>query len=120
MITLFAQDLPKSVQFYKHVFGLETVYRDDACEVMKLGSLAINVLQWASAPTLVEPAAVAQPGAGSPLIFTIKVKDARAVCAELAAHGVTLINGPIDRPWGRRTAAFADLDGNVWEIAQEL
>jgi uncharacterized glyoxalase superfamily protein PhnB len=33
---------------------------------------------------------------------------------------VELINGPIDRPWGMRTACFADPDGHVWEIAQQL
>ena len=38
----------------------------------------------------------------------------------LVAHGVTLLNGPVDRPWGRRTAAFADPSGNVWEVAQIL
>ena len=38
--------------------------------------------------------------------------------AELQAHGIALLNGPIDRPWGRRTAAFADPAGNIWEIAQ--
>jgi uncharacterized glyoxalase superfamily protein PhnB len=31
-----------------------------------------------------------------------------------------LLNGPIDRPWGRRTAAFADPAGHLWEVAQEL
>ena len=29
-------------------------------------------------------------------------------------------NGPIDRVWGMRTAAFADPDGHVWEVAQQL
>jgi len=57
---------------------------------------------------------------GSRALLTIEVDDANAVCEELAAHGVTLLNGPIDRPWGRRTAAFADPAGNTWEIAQEL
>jgi catechol 2,3-dioxygenase-like lactoylglutathione lyase family enzyme len=33
---------------------------------------------------------------------------------------VELLNGPLDREWGVRTAAFADPDGHVWEIAQEL
>jgi lactoylglutathione lyase len=36
----------------------------------------------------------------------------------LQEQGVTLRNGPVDRPWGRRTAAFTDPPGNVWEIAQ--
>jgi lactoylglutathione lyase len=53
-------------------------------------------------------------------MLTIKVKDANAVCAELEQHRVKLLNGPVDRPWRRRTAAFADPAGNVWEIAQEL
>jgi catechol 2,3-dioxygenase-like lactoylglutathione lyase family enzyme len=42
------------------------------------------------------------------------------VCADLAAHGVKLLNGPIGRPWGLRTAAFADPAGNTREIAQVL
>jgi uncharacterized glyoxalase superfamily protein PhnB len=33
---------------------------------------------------------------------------------------VSLLNGPIDRPWGMRTATFADPDGHIWEIAQQL
>jgi lactoylglutathione lyase len=120
VITLFVEDLPKAIRFYKDVFGLETLYQDDVCEVMKLGGLAINVLKSGNAPELVSPGPIASPGAGSRMIFTIKVKDANSVCEELAAHGVALINGPIDRPWGRRTAAFADPDGNVWEIAQDI
>ncbi len=31
-----------------------------------------------------------------------------------------LLNGPQDRPWGRRTAAFADPAGHVWELAHEI
>jgi uncharacterized glyoxalase superfamily protein PhnB len=42
------------------------------------------------------------------------------VISELEQHSVKLINGPVDRPWGRRTAAFADPAGHVWEIAQVL
>jgi uncharacterized glyoxalase superfamily protein PhnB len=38
----------------------------------------------------------------------------------LRGRGVEFLNGPQDRPWGQRTAAFADPDGHVWEIAQEL
>ena len=31
-----------------------------------------------------------------------------------------LVDGPMDRPWGIRTAAFADPGGHIWEIAQTL
>jgi uncharacterized glyoxalase superfamily protein PhnB len=40
------------------------------------------------------------------------------MCAELASRGVTLLNGPIDRPWGIRTACFQDPAGHIWEIAK--
>jgi lactoylglutathione lyase len=32
--------------------------------------------------------------------------------------GVQLLNGPIDRPWGVRTASFKDPAGHIWEIAK--
>jgi catechol 2,3-dioxygenase-like lactoylglutathione lyase family enzyme len=48
------------------------------------------------------------------------VEDVDGACTELAARGVRLLNGPIDRPWGVRTAAFADPDDHVWELAQQL
>ena len=52
--------------------------------------------------------------------LTVWVDDADAACAELATRGAALLNGPMNREWGMRTAAFADPDGHVWEIAQEL
>jgi lactoylglutathione lyase len=63
---------------------------------------------------------VADQQAGSRFQLTIWVDDAGAACAELAQRGVQLINGPVDRGWGTRTAAFSDPDGHIWEIAQEL
>ena len=119
VITLFVEDLPASKAFYTDVFGLKVIYEDDASAVVKMSNLIINLLQVSNAATLVEPIPVAAPG-GSRALLTIEVDDANAVCAELAAHGVKLLNGPVDRPWGRRTAAFADPAGNTWEIAQEL
>jgi catechol 2,3-dioxygenase-like lactoylglutathione lyase family enzyme len=29
-----------------------------------------------------------------------------------------LLNGPMDRPWGVRTASFRDPGGHIWEIAR--
>ncbi len=50
-------------------------------------------------------------------MFTIEVDDVDAVCARLADRGVELLNGPMDRPWGIRTASFRDPGGHIWEIA---
>ena len=120
VMTLFVADLAAARTFYGKVFGREIVYSDAVCSVMKFGTLMVNLLQETEAPALVAPLPVARPGSGARALLTIKVADTNAVCAELAQHGVKLLNGPIDRPWGRRTAAFADPDGNVWEVAQEI
>jgi catechol 2,3-dioxygenase-like lactoylglutathione lyase family enzyme len=69
------------------------------------------------APDLIGPAKVAAADAGASFQFTIRVDDVDEACAELATRGVTLLNGPIDRPWGIRTASFTDPDGHIWEIA---
>ena len=48
------------------------------------------------------------------------VDDVDEACTELKDRGVDLLNGPMDRVWGQRTAAFRDPAGNIWEIAKAL
>jgi len=48
--------------------------------------------------------------------FTITVDDVDGMCAELTSRCVELLNGPMDRPWGIRTASFRDPGGHIWEI----
>ena len=88
-ITLFVEDLAAAKQFYAE-----------------------------AARELIEPGAVAPREAGSRLQFTIEVDDVDAMCAEMAKRGVELLNGPMDRPWGIRTASFTDPGGHIWEIAK--
>ena len=120
VISLFVEDLPAARDFYFKVFAHEILFEDEVCSILKIGNIVINLLKVENAPTLVEPGKVAGPSAGARALYTVNVKDCNAVCGELKALGVPLINGPLDRPWGRRTAAFADPAGNVWEVAQEL
>jgi catechol 2,3-dioxygenase-like lactoylglutathione lyase family enzyme len=117
-ITLFVEDLPATKQFYQEVFGLPVFFEDDNSAVFRFPNTLINLLAVGEAPELIAPAAVASPDAGSRLQLTIEVDDVDAVCAALAGRGVRLLNGPIDRPWGIRTAAFRDPAGHVWEIAK--
>jgi catechol 2,3-dioxygenase-like lactoylglutathione lyase family enzyme len=65
-------------------------------------------------------ARVAEQDAGSRFQLTIWVDDTNVVCDELARRGVELRNGPLDRPWGLRTAAFEDPDGHIWEVARKI
>jgi predicted enzyme related to lactoylglutathione lyase len=120
VITFFVEDLHSTSDFYKKIFAHEMLFEDNVCSIMKIGNVVLNLLHIDNCPTLVEPQKVAPPNAGSRALYTIKVEDCDSVCAEIAAQGVRLLNGPMDRPWGRRTAAFADPAGNVWEVAQEI
>jgi uncharacterized glyoxalase superfamily protein PhnB len=52
--------------------------------------------------------------------LTIWVEDADAVCEGLAARGVELLNRPMDREWGMRTAAFSDPGGRIWDVAAKI
>jgi catechol 2,3-dioxygenase-like lactoylglutathione lyase family enzyme len=117
-VTLFVEDLDAAKRFYREVFGLPIAFEDDASAVFTFENTMINLLQASAAPELIQPAAVAAPEAGVRMQFTIEVDDVDAMCAELAGRGVELLNGPIDRPWGIRTASFRDPAGHVWEIAQ--
>jgi catechol 2,3-dioxygenase-like lactoylglutathione lyase family enzyme len=116
-ITLFVDDVEAAKAFYIRVFGLPVHYEDEASAVFRFGETLVNLLRVTEAPELIEPEPVAAADAGARMQLTINVDDVDAVCAELALRGVTLLNGPVDRPWGVRTAAFRDPDGHVWEIA---
>ncbi len=117
-ITLFVEDLPAAKQFYGLAFGLPIMFEDDASAVFHFRNTLINLLKTNSAPELIAPAVVAPPEAGSRMQFTIDVDDVDAMCADLTQRGVELLNGPMDRPWGIRTAAFRDPAGHIWEIAK--
>jgi catechol 2,3-dioxygenase-like lactoylglutathione lyase family enzyme len=117
-ITLFAEDLESTKRFYEDVFQLQTVFEDEHSAVFKFGETLINLLRVSEAPELVAPAAVGSPGDGARFQFTLGVEDVDATVAELRARGVELLNGPVDRPWGIRTASFRDPAGHIWEIAR--
>jgi catechol 2,3-dioxygenase-like lactoylglutathione lyase family enzyme len=117
-VTLFVEDLEAAKAFYLDVFGLPVVFEDDASVVFSFGNTLVNLLKTEAAQELIEPAAVGRLDAGSRVQLTIEVDDVDATCAELAKRGVDLLNGPMDRPWGVRTASFRDPGGLFWEIAK--
>lgn len=117
-VTLFQEDLAAAKEFYGTVFELEPVYEDANSCVFKIGETLINLLDARQADELLAPAKMALPSAGARAVYTIHVEDVDGMCAKLKANGVMLINGPMDRPWGIRTASFADPGGNVWEVAK--
>jgi len=118
VVILFVEDLEATKGFYQEVFGLPVAFEDADSAVFNFGNTIINLLKAAAARELIEPAVVASREAGSRIQFTIEVDDVDQMCAELANRGVEFLNGPMDRPWGVRTASFSDPGGHIWEIAK--
>lgn len=116
-ITLFIEDLAEAKRFYREVFDVQLKFEDGDSAAFDFGNMLINLLRATAAPELIEPAVVANRDSGARVQLTIEVDDVDAMCTQLAARGVELLNGPIDRPWGIRTATFRDPGGHIWEIA---
>jgi catechol 2,3-dioxygenase-like lactoylglutathione lyase family enzyme len=117
-ITLFVEDLAGAKAFYQSVFSLPVHFEDNNSAVFDFGNTLINLLSITAVPELINPASAAAPGDGHRFVLTIEVDNVDETCAMLAEKGVTLLNGPLDRPWGVRTASFVDPAGAIWEIAQ--
>jgi catechol 2,3-dioxygenase-like lactoylglutathione lyase family enzyme len=119
-ISLFVEDLGAAKAFYQQVFRAPLVYEDANSAAFQFKDLIINLLQVEAAHEIVAPGAVAGRDAGSRFQLSIWVDDVDAVCAELCAGGVQLLQDPINRPWGMRTANFVDPAGHSWEVAQKI
>lgn len=116
-LTLVVEDLAAARRFYDDAFGLPVAFEDEESVAYRLGGSVVNLLAAPAADELVSPAPVGAPGLGVRAVMTVGVDDVDARCAALAERGVSLLNGPVDRPWGVRTASFADPAGHVWEIS---
>lgn len=119
-LTIFVDDIARTKAFYRDVFGLSVLFEDAQSVAFDFGNTVLNCLQVGEAPGLIAPAKVAGRASGARLQLTIWVPDTDAACADVQAKGIELLNGPIDRPWGMRTACVEDPDGHIWEFAQQL
>jgi lactoylglutathione lyase len=116
-MTLFVADKERGKAFYARVFEAEPLFEDDNSVVFRFENTIVNLLVESEAPELIEPLPV---GIGSRAQYTIWVDDCDAAVAQLQERGVEFLNGPQDRAWGQRTAAFSDPDAHVWELAQPI
>ena len=92
-------DYPGSVAFYRDVLGLQ-IYREWATgTVFFLGG------------GLLELSRSAGPVTEDKISLWLQVRDVDAEFTRLEAAGVTVVEGPVDEPWGLREARLRDPDG---------
>jgi catechol 2,3-dioxygenase-like lactoylglutathione lyase family enzyme len=119
-MSLFVEDLQAAKTFYQAVFGIQVIFEDQNSVAVGFENLIVNLLKVDSARELVQPGRVAAADAGSRFQLSIWVPDVDAVCRELQQRGVTLLAGPVDKPWGMRCASFVDPAGHSWEVAAKI
>ena len=119
-ISLFVESIERSRIWYQTVFACTVDFEDDVSCVLKFENVLIILLLNSSAIDLLATATVATPFNETHAQFSIWFDNVDQTLAELASKGVSTLNGPIDRPWGLRTAALTDPDGHNWELAQAI
>jgi catechol 2,3-dioxygenase-like lactoylglutathione lyase family enzyme len=118
-ITLLVDDLAATEAFYRRAFEAEPVFADGDSVVFRIGGTLVNLLHERAGADLAAPAAHGLPSVVSS-VLTLAVDDVDGECDRLRTAGVALLNGPLDRPWGVRTASFQDPAGHVWELARPV
>ncbi|HEY3562822.1 MAG TPA: VOC family protein [Kribbella sp.] len=115
-VILYVGELDVSVAFYRDVLGFAYKFTDAGYAEFGAGALRFGLYERRRAEWLTGRAVT--PGAGGEVV--VMVDDVDAYAGQLAAAGVPLLSGPVDRPWGHRTVHVADPDGFVVEFAEEI
>ena len=121
VITLFVEDPLRSKEFYDGIFEVAGIDEGHGTVIYPLDNVLIRLLRRAEGESeMLGQVPVADPRSGVTAQLGFGVDDADSFCAELSKRGVPIVYGPVDRPWGRRNAAFADPDGHVWQFGSDI
>ncbi len=119
-VSLVQERLAEAKAFYTEAFELQAVFEDEDNVVFKIGETVVHLLGVGAAPDLIGPGPVAAQSAGHRAQLAIQVDDVDNLCRQLVQRGVRILSGPMDRPWGIRTANFEDPGGHLWEVWTDL
>jgi lactoylglutathione lyase len=123
LITIWTDDTPRLVAFYRDVLGMEPL--DDLGRYVEFRHPGVR-FAICERGVMVDVAGLkafgeAPMGQRFELAFPLESpEEVDGAYAEVVAHGATPISPPQDMPWNQRTALFADPDGNIHELFADL
>jgi lactoylglutathione lyase len=121
VVTLFVEDEQRSKAFYEQLFDVTAADEGHGTIIFQLGNLFVRLLNRDEAQSeMLGQVPVAEPGFEPSVQLAMFVDDLDALCAELADRGVPIVYGPVDRPWGVRSAGFRDPDGHLWQFGADI
>ena len=118
-VVLTVRDIPASVAFYTRVLGMREVVFGEGRRALAFGRCKLNLHQ---AGCEFEPKA-AQPAPGAVDLCLLARTPIADVERHLAAHGVSIEQGPIERTGalGPLLSVYVrDPDGNLIELSNPL
>lgn len=118
---LIVKDLEKSRGFYEETLGLKILFEDDVSTGYRMEGHDFLVLQEKAAAEMMsaEVVGIGKEGAHRVLLCA-EVENVDETYQTLLDKKVNCLKAPKSQVWGRRTAYFADPEGNLWEIYQHL
>jgi catechol 2,3-dioxygenase-like lactoylglutathione lyase family enzyme len=109
-------DLDASIRFYVEKLGFSLAFRwQDFYAGLRAGDAEIH-LKRVDQP---DPS-IGHVAAGDHLHLYIQVDDIDALDAALRARGVSVLAGPVDRPWNTREIVLRDDQGHTLYFSQAL
>lgn len=114
---VLCEDLPRMKAFYRGLFPFAVVTERDDVLALNAGQVTLCLRK------RTRQYDGRSPGPGSPgvqLAFCVPRGDVDACYAVLQEQGVTILDPPRDQVWGHRTLFFADPEGNLLEVYEEL
>ena len=115
-LVLTVASVERTVAFYRDVLGLRAETFDDGRWALHFGEQKFNLHE--EGHEFEPKAARATPGSVD--ICLVVATPIGSVVAELRAHGVPIVEGPVDRTGARgaiRSVYLRDPDGNLVELA---
>jgi len=111
---IVVKDLKEAIKFYSEVIGLEVV-----CEVPEFGWAELKGSE-GSRLGIAQENDKEQIKAGQNAIMAIKVNDIMQARDTLLKKGAKLLGDVQEVPGHVKLQTFADSDGNVMQLAQEI
>ena len=110
---LSTSDVGRALAFYRDLLGATVTYQfppegEPGYVALRIGGSHLGVTRQEQPGELVNDR----------ITIWVYAEDCDAAVAMLGAAGVTVVQEPVDQPWGERMAIVADPDGNRVIVGQ--
>ena len=121
---LYVEDVTKSVEFYEEAFGFSRKFvspENDYGELL-VGDTTLSFASISLAKTILKAgfleSSLAQKPFGIEIGFT--TENVAETVSSAVKSGATIVENPIEKPWGQIVAYVRDLDGFLIEICTPM